>query len=77
VTTSKPCQWCGDLYDAHRSTAKYCGPPCRLRAHRAAVRPVVSCTVCGSILSRKKKYCGELCRVRAQLARLKQKGAPL
>ena len=69
---SKQCQWCGDPFESSKAgrEAKFCGPQCRLKAHRAAVPPPV-CAVCGSEISgRRRQYCTEICRVKARLERL-------
>lgn len=33
----RPCDVCGDIYDAKRPNSKYCGDTCRKRAQRGAV----------------------------------------
>jgi len=30
------CEVCGEAFEAKRRTARYCGSPCRLKAHRAS-----------------------------------------
>ncbi len=29
------CEWCGERFEAQRSTARFCSPRCRMAAHRA------------------------------------------
>ncbi len=76
------CAFCGEAFDSHTSSAKFCSPKCRISFYRQEERKNRNrehfCENCGVAFtaSRKSvKYCSDGCRVKANRIMQKQRNA--